>query len=283
MAFSHPFIAFEELPQKNTFIDYPPQPMAHPPTPTSSAPAFLDRFKNLQLPESRPFQGIEVASHRTEISENFDSGSSTDCPSDGPAEEERATSPVSLYLDGLHLRKKDEDASIEIDSKKVPVKNTFIQFEVPSSPNGASEPPLSTAPGDFFKRLFHTREPESFVAVLPTPRLALDVPTLIGSAIDSAPVSGLEGTPRCGVDVQATGNGTQAHILGQCTPCSYFWYKKDGCRKGEACTFCHSCPKGEIKQRKKHRIQELRAAGVFSKEYTKMAVGESAHWVQVSL
>merc|ERR1712046_104121 len=58
-------------------------------------------------------------------------------------------------------------------------------------------------------------------------------------------------------------NGKQAHAIGQCTPCAYFWYKKDGCRKGEDCQFCHLCEKGELKKRKKHRIQDMKAAGAF--------------------
>lgn len=324
---------FVELPQKKTFIDYPPPPMARPSTPTSSAPAFLQRFKNLRCPEAHSSQEIEVVFHRAEISGDFDSGSSTDCPSDeqpqdaeeanalqtstGPAGQERrrcwkaggcsngegckychlrplgtlnavknvkvgplgmqgvalgqqvsadGTCSRSFSVAALTLAKNDRDAFSNIDSRKVPVKNTFIQFELPSSPTGAGEPPLSTAPGNFFKRLFHTKEQ----AVLPAPRFALD----------AAPQ-------------QAIGSGTQAqkpdihaadvHGLGHCTPCSYFRYKKDGCRKGEACSFCHSCPKGEIKQRKKHRMQELKAAGVFRKGFSKMDVGESGHWVQVSL
>merc|ERR1712048_963590 len=34
-----------------------------------------------------------------------------------------------------------------------------------------------------------------------------------------------------------------AHNRGECQPCTYYWFKKDGCRKGEDCEFCHLCPK----------------------------------------
>eukprot|EP00931_Biecheleriopsis_adriatica_P070004 TRINITY_DN4380_c0_g2_i1.p1 TRINITY_DN4380_c0_g2~~TRINITY_DN4380_c0_g2_i1.p1 ORF type:complete len:214 (-),score=26.24 TRINITY_DN4380_c0_g2_i1:295-879(-) len=35
----------------------------------------------------------------------------------------------------------------------------------------------------------------------------------------------------------------RAHHLGNCRPCMYFHFKKDGCRRGDACDFCHLCTK----------------------------------------
>lgn len=49
-----------------------------------------------------------------------------------------------------------------------------------------------------------------------------------------------------------------AHAAGKCTPCNYYWYKADGCRQGDDCKFCHLCPKGEIKRRKKEKVRMLR-------------------------
>ncbi|CAJ1332188.1 unnamed protein product [Effrenium voratum] len=34
---------------------------------------------------------------------------------------------------------------------------------------------------------------------------------------------------------------TQLHKQGKCMPCRYFRFRKDGCRQGEACAFCHEC------------------------------------------
>jgi len=45
----------------------------------------------------------------------------------------------------------------------------------------------------------------------------------------------------------------QLHSMGQCTPCAFFWHKKDGCRKGNGCEFCHLCKKNERKRRKRDR------------------------------
>lgn len=50
------------------------------------------------------------------------------------------------------------------------------------------------------------------------------------------------------------------HLTRDCTPCNYFYYKVDGCRQGSDCEFCHLCPKGEIKKRKKEKVKILKAA-----------------------
>lgn len=45
--------------------------------------------------------------------------------------------------------------------------------------------------------------------------------------------------------------GSVPHQLGQpCRPCG-FVHKPEGCSNGEKCQYCHLCPPGEIKQRKK--------------------------------
>merc|ERR1719265_1965128 len=44
--------------------------------------------------------------------------------------------------------------------------------------------------------------------------------------------------------------GSKLHASGQCRPCAWFW-KPDGCKNGAECCHCHSCPEGEIKNRKK--------------------------------
>ena len=46
---------------------------------------------------------------------------------------------------------------------------------------------------------------------------------------------------------------TQAHRAGTCKPCAYFFAKADGCRLHNSCEFCHLCPPGEIKKRKKQK------------------------------
>lgn len=47
------------------------------------------------------------------------------------------------------------------------------------------------------------------------------------------------------------------HKSGQCQPCAWFW-RQAGCQNGEACGYCHLCPQGELKSRKKTKIAALR-------------------------
>jgi len=48
------------------------------------------------------------------------------------------------------------------------------------------------------------------------------------------------------------------HTKGNCRPCAYFLSKGDGCRWGESCSFCHLCPVGALKKKKKQKIKALR-------------------------
>lgn len=43
----------------------------------------------------------------------------------------------------------------------------------------------------------------------------------------------------------------------ECQPCAWF-YKPSGCLNGSACRYCHLCPAGELKNRKKQKIALLR-------------------------
>lgn len=60
------------------------------------------------------------------------------------------------------------------------------------------------------------------------------------------------------------GAGSQLHgVIGAdgqpaCQPCAWF-YKESGCHNGQGCRYCHLCPQGELKNRKKQKIQRLRA------------------------
>lgn len=51
--------------------------------------------------------------------------------------------------------------------------------------------------------------------------------------------------------------GSVLHGSGHCSPCAWFW-KPQGCQNGADCNRCHLCPPGEVKQRKKAKVQVLR-------------------------
>jgi len=47
--------------------------------------------------------------------------------------------------------------------------------------------------------------------------------------------------------------GSAQHSLGTCKPCVFLWKDANGCQNGMNCSFCHMCPPGEVKQRKKQK------------------------------
>jgi len=47
--------------------------------------------------------------------------------------------------------------------------------------------------------------------------------------------------------------GSSQHNLGICKPCVFLWKDANGCQNGTNCTFCHMCPPGVAKQRKKQK------------------------------
>lgn len=44
---------------------------------------------------------------------------------------------------------------------------------------------------------------------------------------------------------------------GDCRPCAWY-YKPKGCQMGSQCDFCHLCPEGELKNRKKAKVAAIR-------------------------
>jgi hypothetical protein len=62
----------------------------------------------------------------------------------------------------------------------------------------------------------------------------------------------------------------QAHIAGECRPCAYFVKFNDGdaCRWGGDCTFCHLCPPGVFKRKKKEKVKALRKQEWLAKQAT---------------
>mmetsp|Transcript_18699 Transcript_18699/g.51317 ORF Transcript_18699/g.51317 Transcript_18699/m.51317 type:complete len:266 (+) Transcript_18699:81-878(+) len=77
----------------------------------------------------------------------------------------------------------------------------------------------------------------AFVATMP--------PAMPMPGIGSSMFSGVLGSP------EVPTVGSQGHIFGNCKPCAFVY--KGGCASGVECKFCHLCPPGEKKQRKKER------------------------------
>eukprot|EP00931_Biecheleriopsis_adriatica_P027480 TRINITY_DN16529_c0_g1_i2.p1 TRINITY_DN16529_c0_g1~~TRINITY_DN16529_c0_g1_i2.p1 ORF type:complete len:336 (+),score=55.77 TRINITY_DN16529_c0_g1_i2:82-1008(+) len=51
--------------------------------------------------------------------------------------------------------------------------------------------------------------------------------------------------------------GSIHHSRGQCRPCAWMW-KPRGCQNDFECDYCHLCPEGELKNRKKMKVTAIR-------------------------
>mmetsp|Transcript_59904 Transcript_59904/g.104786 ORF Transcript_59904/g.104786 Transcript_59904/m.104786 type:complete len:268 (+) Transcript_59904:103-906(+) len=60
-----------------------------------------------------------------------------------------------------------------------------------------------------------------------------------------------------GESVEAPSIGSRQHP-GDCTPCAWFW-KPGSCTNQQDCRYCHLCEEGELKRRKKVKVQKMRA------------------------
>jgi len=59
--------------------------------------------------------------------------------------------------------------------------------------------------------------------------------------------------------------GSAQHHLGNCKPCAFLWKDANGCQNGANCIFCHMCPPGEVKQRKKQKLAMRKMVKQFRK------------------
>merc|ERR1719428_635834 len=64
--------------------------------------------------------------------------------------------------------------------------------------------------------------------------------------------------------------GSAGHETGNCKPCAFLWKDARSCSSGENCEFCHLCPAGEVKRRKKEKLAYRKMARGF---HTRMMQG----------
>jgi len=64
------------------------------------------------------------------------------------------------------------------------------------------------------------------------------------------------------------------HGAGVCRPCAWYW-RATGCQNGSACSYCHLCPEGELKSRKKNKIAAMKMGALtpVSKQPSSTATG----------
>lgn len=65
------------------------------------------------------------------------------------------------------------------------------------------------------------------------------------------------GSPVAGPSLPTASSGSALHRTGGCQPCAWYW-KPVGCLKGLECLYCHMCPQGELKHRRKEKVALIR-------------------------
>jgi len=128
------------------------------------------------------------------------------------------------------------------------VTNTFIDVvnDDPSpvglQPRGSSAPVLQTQG--------YSRTSPSRAVGGPPPMQPIPEPTQeqVEDERLSIPVDCPEGMPS---------RGSAIHGSGKCRPCAWF-HKPQGCQNYQQCAYCHICQDGELKQRKKAKVQAMR-------------------------
>lgn len=163
------------------------------------------------------------------------------------------TSTTAMRNDAVARAESAE--SLESASTAVSVKNTFIHLE-PEDDQPSVNPRSVSGPGKLqLGELYHLEA------------LQEQITRRDSDASTSAPTEDEGQTPipleRFGLDEQSE---IDLHKTGNCTPCNYFHYKVDGCRMGSSCPFCHLCPKGEVKKRRKDKLRDLRKAGLLRRK-----------------
>lgn len=146
------------------------------------------------------------------------------------------TSQVS-FMDASHVQFGSHSPANGSDANdleaRVTVKNTFIDIE-----------------GD--RPNYDDRNTRTCMARLSEPSAFPSTP-IVGLAGDAAD-SKQQGSPSVGSQLHGT-LGPDGHPV--CQPCAWF-YKDTGCHNKASCRYCHLCPQGELKNRKKLKIARLR-------------------------
>jgi len=70
--------------------------------------------------------------------------------------------------------------------------------------------------------------------------------------------------------------GSAEHSLGTCKPCAFLWKDANGCSNGTNCNFCHMCPPGEVKRRKKEKLASRKMVRQFHRGQAYQAFNEGA-------
>lgn len=86
----------------------------------------------------------------------------------------------------------------------------------------------------------------------PAQSQASDLPTLLSARTGPTTNASL-----AAIAMQGSA-GSALHGTGNCQPCAWFWKAGRGCQNASTCSYCHLCPDGELKTRKKAKLNAIR-------------------------
>lgn len=140
----------------------------------------------------------------------------------------------------------------------VTIKNTFIDLPAPRTPSpnsirAAKTPVANTCPPKFCIGNAALEQWEE------TQADAEEAAALFAAGKDR--------TKAAPAFDHTTSVGSLLHRAQLCKPCAWFHHAK-GCQRGVRCEFCHCCPPGEIKKRKKEKTVLIRKRRTQQHGYT---------------
>jgi len=126
---------------------------------------------------------------------------------------------------------------------ELPIKNTFIEFPHMTPPTGAAARAVQSCPPSQLDKenAGNLPLPVSPPFMTPQKEEMEDVCVVIEKAFHR-------------VATKSEGSHLHPH---DCKPCAWYHHAR-GCQRGADCEFCHLCPAGEIKRRKKEKYRMLR-------------------------
>jgi len=128
---------------------------------------------------------------------------------------------------------------------ELPIKNTFIEFPHMTPPSGAAARAVQSCPPSQLEK--------ENAGNLPVPV----TPPFTPQKDEIQEVAVIVDTACCQAFRPAThSEGSHLHPH-ECKPCAWYHHAR-GCQRGADCEFCHLCPAGEIKRRKKEKYRLLR-------------------------
>jgi len=152
----------------------------------------------------------------------------------------------SSWRDASRSTPKENSPAHPWQDVQVPVRNTFIHFDCPDK-LALFDRLAGRSPASEGRTSLNRSASSPMLLSRESTPMASDVPDdqLSASSAPSGTISEKEAK----------------HMRGECRPCAYFNYKKDGCRLGENCEFCHLCSREERKKKGKPRRSRQRHTG----------------------